>query len=156
MVGTSFWSSDGAKANGKTRLLICDGHGSHIGGSFIAYCMQKNIQLLVLPPHTSHMLQPLDVAIFGPLKKALTKALSPFHEAQLARIQKAEWLEAYVQARESSFSVNNIASAWRGAGLVPLNRKKALRYLPVEATDNPPALSAVQTPPTSPTKATFE
>lgn len=58
-----------AKANGPLRLLVCDGHDSHISGSFIAHCLQNRIILLILPPHTSHLLQPLDVAIFGPLKK---------------------------------------------------------------------------------------
>ena len=44
------------KANGKYRLLICDGHDSHISGSFIAYCLQNRILLMILPPYTSHLL----------------------------------------------------------------------------------------------------
>ena len=147
-----FEPSTRQRANGRTRLLICDGHDSHISGSFIACCMENNIQLLVLPPHTSHILQPLDVGIFGPLKKALTTALSQFHEAQLTRIQKTEWLEAYDQARNMSITAHNTASAWRGAGLVPLDRKKALRYLPSEEEVDQPV---VETPPSSPTERRF-
>ena len=93
------------RANGQTRLLICDGHGSHVTGGFISFCMENNIQLLVLPPHTSHILQPLDVAMFGPLKRALTTALAPFHEAQVKRIQKVDWVLAYEQARTASFTL---------------------------------------------------
>ena len=141
------------KAKGKTRLLICDGHDSHISGYFISYCMENNIHILLLPPHTSHILQPLDVAIFGPLKKVLTSALMPLHEARLARIQKAEWLEAYSQARDMSINAQNIASAWRGAGLMPLNRKKALRYLTNEPEDE---VSNVETTPITPTKEVYE
>ena len=118
------------RAKGRTRILICDGHGSHLTGLFIEYCINNNIQLLVLPPHTSHMLQPLDVAIFGPLKKALTTALTPFYEAQVKRIRKKEWVEAYEQSRKSTFTARNIASAWRAAGLAPFDRMKPLRYLP--------------------------
>ena len=108
-----------ATQNGKLqqRLLICDGHDSHISGSFISHCIQNRISLLILPPYTSHVLQPLDVAIFGPLKKHLTTALSHLNEAQLLRIQKSEWMDAYIQARAAAFS--NIASAWRGSGLQP-------------------------------------
>jgi hypothetical protein len=87
------------KAKGEYRLLICDGHDSHISGSFIAHCLQNKILLLILPPHTSHLLQPLDVAFFGPLKGRLTAALSHLNQAQLVRIQKFEWVEAYIQAR---------------------------------------------------------
>jgi len=44
------------KANGKYRLLICDGHDSHISGSFIAHCLQNRILLMILLPYTSHLL----------------------------------------------------------------------------------------------------
>jgi hypothetical protein len=118
-----------AKADGQHRLLICDGHDSHISGSFIAHCLQNRIVLLILPPHTSHLLQPLDVAIFGPLKKRLTAALSPLNQAQLARIQKYEWMEAYIQARFDVCNHHNIESAYRGAGLFPFNPQRALRTL---------------------------
>ena len=116
------------------RLLICDGHDSHISGSFISHCIQNRISLLILPPHTSHVLQPLDVAIFGPLKKHLTTALSHLNEAQLTRIQKAEWLSAYIKARADAFSTQNIASAWRGAGLQPLQPQWVIRMVTIAIT----------------------
>ena len=117
------------KANGQYRLLVCDGHESHISGSFIAHCLQNRIVLLILPPHTSHLLQPLDFAIFGPLKKRLTAALSYLNQAQLVRIQKFEWMEAYIQARLDVCNHQNIESAWRGAGLFPFNPQRALRTM---------------------------
>jgi hypothetical protein len=131
------------KANGEYRLLICDGHDSHISGSFIAHCLQNRIILLILPPHTSHLLQPLDVAIFGPLKKRLTAALSHLNQAQLIRIQKFEWMEAYIQARSDVCNRQNIESAWRGAGLFPFNPQKALRTVAREKT---PELERPKTP----------
>lgn len=106
------------KAAGQQRLLICDGHDSHISGSFISHCIQNQITLLVFPPHTSHILQPLDVAIFGPLKRRLTAALSNLIQAQLTRISKYEWMEVYIKAHAEAFCIQNIESAWRGAGLL--------------------------------------
>ncbi|RAL58500.1 hypothetical protein DID88_004004 [Monilinia fructigena] len=53
----------------RPRLLIMDGHSSHITGSFIAFCIEKDIDLLILPPHCSHLLQPLDIAVYGPMKR---------------------------------------------------------------------------------------
>jgi hypothetical protein len=100
------------KAAGGQHLLICDGHDLHISGSFISHCIQNRISLLILPPHTSHMLQPLDVAIFRLLKKRLTAALEHLNEAQLVRIQKAEWLSAYITARTEALSAPNITSAF--------------------------------------------
>ena len=49
-----------------------DGHSSHITANAIALCMRDAIDLLILPPHCSHVLQPLDVGVFAPLKRALT------------------------------------------------------------------------------------
>jgi hypothetical protein len=53
------------KAAGQYRLLICDGHDSHISTEWIAHCMDNNIVLMLLPPHSSHLTQPLDVGVFG-------------------------------------------------------------------------------------------
>jgi transposase len=44
------------KSRDKPRLLIMDGHGSHIIANMIALCMDNNINLLILPPHCLHLL----------------------------------------------------------------------------------------------------
>lgn len=61
-----------AKANGRIRVLICDGHGSHISSGFIRFCMDNNISMLLMPPHSSHLCQPLDVGMFSPVKQAFS------------------------------------------------------------------------------------
>ncbi|KAK0246755.1 hypothetical protein LTS09_018107 [Friedmanniomyces endolithicus] len=48
-----------------------DGHGSHITANVISFCIGTAIDLLILPPHASRMLQPLDVTVFALLKQAL-------------------------------------------------------------------------------------
>src|SRR6266480_3308906 len=107
------------KANGQTRVLICDGHGSHVTADFIRHCREHNIVLLILPPHSSHLTQPLDVAVFGPLKKAMAAELQHIIHTEVLRIQKAECMNAYVRARARAFSSSNILSAFSGAGLFP-------------------------------------
>jgi hypothetical protein len=81
------------------------------------------------------VLQPLDVAIFRPMKKHLTTALSHLNEVQLLRIQKAEWLEAYIQARAAAFSISNINSAWRGSGLQPFQPQTVIRAATLPTID---------------------
>lgn len=39
-------------------------------------CVFKNVIVSGLPAHTSHVLQPLEVTIFGPLKKSLKNFIS--------------------------------------------------------------------------------
>ncbi|XP_031698045.1 jerky protein homolog-like, partial [Anarrhichthys ocellatus] len=50
-------------------LLIMDGHQSHLDPELVRAAQREGgVILLCLPPHTSHILQPLDVSFFGPLK----------------------------------------------------------------------------------------
>ena len=58
------------RADGKPRVLICDGFGTHETLEILEYCFTNNIILCCLPSHTSHKLQPCDVAVFSPLKAA--------------------------------------------------------------------------------------
>ena len=49
-------------------LLFTDGHKSHLNLDVIDLCWTNDIILFCLPPHTTHALQPLDVAVFKSLK----------------------------------------------------------------------------------------
>lgn len=117
------------KADGKMRLLICDGHDSHITGAWIAHCMNNNIVLMVLPPHSSHLTQPLDVGVFGPLKRLMASALESHLSTQLHRMINAEWLFPFVQAHEGAFSVQNIRGGFCGTGIFPYNPSKVLNRI---------------------------
>ena len=49
----------------KKRLLILDGHGSHVNLDFVNLADKHRIAIAVLPPHSTHRLRPLDVGIFS-------------------------------------------------------------------------------------------
>jgi hypothetical protein len=55
------------KARGSWRILILDGHGSHLIAACIEYCFENKILLIIYPPHATHTLQPLDVVMFWSL-----------------------------------------------------------------------------------------
>ena len=52
-------------------VIFYDGQKSHVCGPLIHWANENKIMhvLYILPPHTSHLQQPLNVGIFGPLKK---------------------------------------------------------------------------------------
>ena len=54
-------------------MLILNGHASHLSTAAIEFSLASNINLLYLPPHTTHILQPLDVSLFTPLASAYKK-----------------------------------------------------------------------------------
>ena len=98
-----FEPSTRAKAGGQYRLLICDGHDSHITGAFVAHCMDYDIVLLILPPHSSHLTQLLDVSIFRPLKKTMATEIALLIHTGVSRIQKVEWAYSVYQSTRKSF-----------------------------------------------------
>ncbi|RAL64748.1 hypothetical protein DID88_001779 [Monilinia fructigena] len=103
----------------RPRLLIMDGHSSHITGSFIAFCIEKDIDLLILPPHCSHLLQPLDIAVYGPMKRYHALEVDRYSRAGVKRIQRAEWL------------------AGEELVLVPFAPRKVLDSLPFNSSQQP-------------------
>jgi hypothetical protein len=118
------------KAAGSRRLLIADGHGSHIRADFIAYCMENEIDLLIMPAHCSHILQPLDVGVFSAFKRFHSVETSALSRLSSQRIPRSEWIELLSYAREKAMSKENILGGWRGAGLWPPLPQRVLRDLP--------------------------
>jgi hypothetical protein len=49
------------------RLLFLDGHSSHLTLEFLEDARPHKIEILCFPAHSTHLLQPLDIGIFGPL-----------------------------------------------------------------------------------------
>jgi len=121
------------KAQGRPRVLICDGHDSHVTGRFIRHCMDHNIQLLILPPHSSHFTQPLDIGVFSPLKQYLSAELHTIIQTDIAHLLKGEWANGYSKARPKAFTASNIHGIWAGAGLNPFQPRKVLRRVQAES-----------------------
>ena len=54
-------------------LLILDEHNSHVSMEVVKISMESGLDIVSLPSHTSHGLQPLDVAWFKPFKTTFRK-----------------------------------------------------------------------------------
>ncbi|KAL2116265.1 hypothetical protein VTJ04DRAFT_8432 [Mycothermus thermophilus] len=103
------------------RLLVLDGHDSHTHDDFMWLCFQNNIHCLYLPPHTSHVLQPLDLAVFGPLKGAYRKKISHYSSpTDSSIVGKQNLLICLAAARKEAITAHNIKSGWRASGLWPV------------------------------------
>lgn len=66
-------------------LLIYDGHVSHISIELVELAMANDVVILKLPPHTSHILQPLDVAVFRGLKSKWDSTLTEWARSHLGQ-----------------------------------------------------------------------
>ena len=127
-----------ACTKGTVRLLIMDGHGSHHSGRFEEFCKQHSILTLCLPSHSSHLLQPLDVSCFGPLKASYGKEVEKKMRLGVNHITKEEFLEVYYRAHTAAMSARSIQSGFWATGLVPYEPDQVLARLnPVVWTSSP-------------------
>ena len=106
---------------GAYRLLICDGYGSHHTKEFIEFCDAHNIIPIGLPSHTTHLLQPLDVSCFQPLKHYHSKAINAVIRDGCTKISKLEFLTWFQQIRVQTFKKSTILSGFRQCGIHPFN-----------------------------------
>jgi len=127
------------KTIGVKRLLVLDGHDSHLTSEFQEFCSQHNIITLCMPPHSSHLLQPLDVGCFGPLKKAYQHQMQQLISHQYFHITKEDFIPEFQAAFRRSFTQSNIQGGFRGSGLFPLDSQAVLSKLTLTIrTPSPP------------------
>jgi hypothetical protein len=123
---------------GSRRLLIIDGHESHDSLQFQNYCKENKIVTLCMPPHSSHLLQPLDVGCFAPLKKAYGRQAELLIRQGINHITKIEFLPCFKAAFKSDITNSNIQGSFRGAGLVPFDPEVVISKLDVKLRNPTP------------------
>ena len=96
------------RADQKPRMLICDGFGIHETLEVLEFCFANDIILCRLPSHTSHKLQPCDIAVFGPLKAAYRGYVERLERGGVNKVGKEYFTSLYRPAREKAFSRRNI------------------------------------------------
>ncbi len=54
-------------------LLVLDGHGNHVTLETISQAQEMGLDMITLPSHASHVLQPLNASCFKPFKTTFKK-----------------------------------------------------------------------------------
>lgn len=103
-------------------LVLYDGHRSHFTITLIECAIQNYIILFVLPPHCSHLLQPLDVSCFWSVRDSMELSLSFFlkKSAGLA-VTRYDVCSIACKVYFSTLSPANVQAAFRKAGIFPFN-----------------------------------
>jgi hypothetical protein len=110
-----------AKARGRRRLHLVDGHSSHYSRAFLQYAREHNIEVIGYPAHSTHIYQGLDVAIFGKFKTTWSEVRDRY-ERQGMVITKSNFLAVYAEAHLETLTEANIKAAFRKTGVIPFNR----------------------------------
>lgn len=103
-------------------VLYVDGHSSHCTLPLIKFCKDNQIELISLYPNATHVIQPLDVALFHPLKNSYAKEHRKYKiENDVVDFKKWMFASVLKKALEAVDFSKTIQSGFRATGLYPFN-----------------------------------
>ena len=121
-------------------LLVMDGHSSHYCPSAIRSASEQQVVLFALPPNTTHLAQPLDKGIFGPLKIEWRKACHEYIIEHPGKVVTQHcFSELFAKAWMRSMTMKNVLAAFRTCGIFPIDRSKVISRIEPSSTPQPKA-----------------
>lgn len=121
-------------------LLIMDNHESHCSLKAIDTAKDLGIVLLTIPPHTSHRMQPLDVAVYGPFKLAYCRAMDSYMRSNPGKTLTIYEIPEFVKsAQMTAITQRNVTAGFAKTGIYPLSRDTFDEddFAPATVTDRP-------------------
>ena len=103
-------------------LVLYDGHQSHIAINLIEWACDNNIILFVLPPHYSHILQPMDIGCFGPLQLIYNQECLSFSRNNHRTVSKYDVCSLACKAYLAALSPSNLQASFSKAGIYLLKK----------------------------------
>lgn len=105
-------------------MLVLDGHVSHTSLEVVDLARANDVCLMLMPPHSSHILQPLDVGVFGPAKKVWFEVYQDFGDRHLGMktLSKEQFPSLLRQVWEDqrAFTGAHLRGGFRECGLFPI------------------------------------
>jgi hypothetical protein len=124
------------------KVLIGDNLSSHLSSKVIEACKANSIAFICLYPNGTHLLQPLDIAYFAPLKKTWRKVLHQWkltpegrRQGTLNKRQYPQLLSKLISTLASQNGPENLKSGFRKCGIVPFKPEEVYQRLP-DSTKN--------------------
>ena len=111
-------------------MLLVDGHSSHYEPESIRAAAEQGIIVFCLPPHSTHVAQPLDVSFFHPLKVYWSEACHTFmQENPGCVVTKYQFSRLFSKAWYKAIQPQNLISGFTKTGIHPFN-PNAISILP--------------------------
>ncbi|KAM9525235.1 uncharacterized protein ACWYII_043994 isoform 2-T2 [Salvelinus alpinus] len=132
-------------------LLVFEGHKSHLDPEVIEAARKENVVLLVLPPNSSHILQPLDLTYFSALKTGFFKVAGDLcHFKNSVVISKMDFPMVLHQPYQQCKERKIVVSGFRKAGIFPFNPSAIdwSKIVPLTSKKQQPQKTATPSSPT--------
>jgi hypothetical protein len=115
----------GGLSPAQRHLMVLDGHTSHVTLNVIIKAYEAGLDMVTLPSHTSHALQPLDVACFRPFKTAFRVYRDIWSIANKGQQCKKEDLAQWMSlSLKKALTPENIKAGFRATGILPLDKDR--------------------------------
>lgn len=101
-----------------------DNHSSHFNFGMFLEALKNEIHIVALPPHASHIYQPLDVGVFRGMRNTFREILRKYLRTN--RLQKVtkETFPAVLKQLWQELRPKWLEGGFRGAGLCPFDRNR--------------------------------
>lgn len=121
----------------KPLVLLLDGHSSHYQPDFQA-AVAQGVTVFCLPPHSTHLLQPLDNGAFGSLKSHWSQACHEYMSRNPGKVVNRYNFSSIISvAWLKSMSMRNVISSFKVVCVYPLDHTKALDLLKPSSEEDP-------------------
>ena len=88
--------------------------------TLIDWAKENNVVLFVLPAHTSHALQPLDLGCFGPFQRIYNAECHKFiRDNPSSRVTRYNVCSIACKAYSHALSPENLKGSFRRSGIYP-------------------------------------
>ena len=104
----------------KPVILFVDGHKTHLTMQASKFCEDHQIVLYLLPPNTTHILQPADVGAFKPMKDYLRQEVLDFQKKNPNSVIKRRDVAPLLSKALNKIPVSAITNGFKATGLYPL------------------------------------
>jgi hypothetical protein len=115
------------RAGGGERLLLFDGHGSHLTFEFLSFCQRHKILCFCFVSHTTHFAQPLDQKPFLALKKEFRRRNTESSWWGCASGKKEDFLREIDNIRQAALKNRTIRHAFSDTGIWPFEPLKVIQ-----------------------------
>ena len=111
-------------------ILLLDGHGSRNNSAVMRSFKKANIDVVIFPPHMTHIMQPFDRVIARPLKDCLGRiaramiSVIPENEQNSVPTIRLVQVRSLIDACRVATTVHNCQTAFSECGLFPYDPSK--------------------------------
>lgn len=105
-------------------ILILDGHYSHTKNlEVVNVARAHHVVIICLPPHSTHKMQPLDVAFMSPFKTYYAQEISQWLKQHPGRVVTVyQVAELFGMAYNRAATAETAVNGFRKTGMFPVNR----------------------------------